>query len=87
VDLVAALPYAMALAAISTGRWRAAATGAALTVAWLAALRFATPLFASPYFTWAATLGTIATVSAWRWNNPVAQAHGLRCRRRHGRRP
>jgi hypothetical protein len=68
VDLVAALPYAMALAAISMQRWRAASAGVALTVAWMAALRFGTPLFASPAFTWAATIGTLGTVVAWRWN-------------------
>jgi hypothetical protein len=68
VDLVAALPYAMALAAICSRRIGAAAVGVALTVAWMLALRFATPLFASPVFTWAATLATLATVVAWRWN-------------------
>jgi hypothetical protein len=69
VDLVAALPYAMALAAICSRRARAAGVGVGLTLAWLAALRFATPLFAaSPPFTWTATLGTVATVVAWRWN-------------------
>ena len=68
VDLVAALPYAMALVAICNRRAGAAAVGVALTLAWLAALRFATPLFESVAFTWAATLATIGTVVAWRWN-------------------
>ncbi len=68
VDLVAALPYAMALAAICNRRAGAAAIGVTLTLGWLAALRFATPLFASVAFTWAVTVGTVAIVVAWRWN-------------------
>jgi hypothetical protein len=68
VDLVAALPYAMALAAICSRRAVAAAVGVVLTLAWMAALRFGTPLFQSGAFTWAATVGTIGTVVAWRWN-------------------
>ena len=68
VDLVAAAPYAMALAALCAKRWRAAALAAALTLAWVAALRFETAWFASAVFTWSATLATIATVVAWRFH-------------------
>jgi hypothetical protein len=65
VDLVAAVPYALALQSICAregfmAQRKAAILGIALTVAWLAALRFATPLFASNIFTWAATAATIA---------------------------
>ena len=68
VDLVVALPYAMALAAICSRRAGAAAVGTVLTLAWMAALRFETPLFESGAFPWAATVGRIGTVVAWRRN-------------------
>jgi hypothetical protein len=65
VDLVAAVPYALALAAICAPRAagcdvRAIFVGVGLTVAWMVALRFGTPLFHSVGFTWVASAGTIA---------------------------
>jgi hypothetical protein len=60
VDLVAAVPYALALEAISMRRWRAIVAGMGLTLAWIAALRFSPTLFHSVAFTWTASLGTIA---------------------------
>jgi hypothetical protein len=71
VDLVAALPYAMALWAICRREWATAALAVALTLAWMAALRFGTPLFESGAFTWAATVGTIGTVAGWRCMLPA----------------
>jgi PAP2 superfamily len=77
VDLVAAVPYALALAAIcatdvgqalspaNRGRKGAAALGVALTLAWMAALRYGTPLFHSATVTWGATLATLGAVAAW----------------------
>jgi hypothetical protein len=75
VDLVAAVPYALALAALcAPAGWprnRAAiAIGAGLTAAWILALRFATPLFHSTVFTWLAALGTVA-VCLFAWQNTV----------------
>ena len=65
VDLIAAVPYALALAAIcSTSASRshrsAIVTGVALTLAWILALRFGTSLFHSFAFTWIASIGTVA---------------------------
>ena len=64
VDLVAAMPYALALQSICTPRGfpfprSAAWIGIGLTVAWMALLRFGTPLFASPLCTWGASLSTV----------------------------
>jgi hypothetical protein len=65
VDLVVAVPYALALQAIclpkpQTGQRITIMTGVVLTFAWVLALRFATPVFQSPIFTWSATIATIA---------------------------
>ncbi|HWD00365.1 MAG TPA: phosphatase PAP2 family protein, partial [Candidatus Sulfopaludibacter sp.] len=65
VDLIAAVPYALALAAIcASSGWRkhrrAVFTGLASTIAWILLLRFATPLFHSAPFSWSISLGTIA---------------------------
>lgn len=62
VDLVVAVPYALALAALCGRRrdWGMAAVGIALTLAWMAALRFATGWFGSAAFTWGLTVGTLA---------------------------
>ena len=69
VDLVAAVPYALALESICAPadfpeRRRAAIVGTALAVGWVLALRYATPLFASGVFTWLATVGTLAACLA-----------------------
>jgi hypothetical protein len=66
VDLVAAVPYALALQAICLPRPRpfprtAALFAVALTLAWVLSLRFATPLFHSVVFTWTATVATAIT--------------------------
>jgi hypothetical protein len=64
VDLVAAVPYALALEAICASRdlpsrRRTAALGTGLAIGWIVLLRFATPLFASHVFTWLACGGTL----------------------------
>jgi hypothetical protein len=64
VDLIAAVPYALALAAVCAtngwrNNWRAIASGAGVTLAWIVALRFGTFLFQSAAFTWLASTGTI----------------------------
>lgn len=66
VDLVVAVPYALALQAICLRRWPAAILGAGLTVAWMAALRFATPWFQSTGITWSFTVGTLFLCRAGR---------------------
>ncbi len=72
VDLVAAVPYALALATLcapsGTRRdWSCFVLGTSLAAAWILALRFATPLFGSHVFTWMASAGTIAACClAWR---------------------
>lgn len=78
VDLVAAVPYALALAAIcapsKTARdWRSIALGAGLTLAWILSLRFATTLFASLTFTWLFASATIvACLFAWRKHQNIS---------------
>ena len=60
VDLVAAVPYATALMGIcSTRQAKAPAAAIGLTLAWVAALRFATPVFASHTFMWLASIATV----------------------------
>ena len=66
VDLVTAVPYALALAGLCAPAGRhlnlaAIATGVCLTAGWVFMLRFGTPLFHSVAFTWMASLGTVAT--------------------------
>jgi hypothetical protein len=73
VDLVAAVPYALALAASCVPpqqkRNRAAiAAGVLLTFAWIFALRFGTPLFASTAFTWLASVWTVTICAIIRQN-------------------
>jgi len=59
VDLVAAIPYAAALMGIcSTRQAKAPVPALVLTLGWMAALRFGTPLFASHTFTWLASIAT-----------------------------
>lgn len=64
VDLIAGVPYALALLSICSaphpGRRFAIVIGIALTLAWIVLLRFAVPLFESTIFTWAAALSTLA---------------------------
>jgi PAP2 superfamily len=65
VDLVAAVPYALAVHAVclpgpSPARRDAILLGILLTLGWVLSLRFATPIFHSVPFTWTATLATIA---------------------------
>jgi hypothetical protein len=74
VDLVAAVPYALALQAICAPRnlgvrRGAALLGLALTVGWMGVLRFGTGWFGSYLFTWLATLSTVSACA-------VAQATG-----------
>ena len=69
VDLIAGVPYALALEAICAGRdfparRRAAALGAMLAVGWIVVLRFGTPLFTSGVFTWMASGLTLAACAA-----------------------
>jgi hypothetical protein len=67
VDLVAAVPYALAVQAICARRdlagsreyRRAIWIGLGLTLWWMALLRFAVPMFQSYAFTWTAALATI----------------------------
>jgi len=64
VDLVAAVPYALTIQSLCAARGFEASrlavwTGIGLTVAWMVLLRFGTPLFGSPLFTWTATLATV----------------------------
>jgi hypothetical protein len=73
VDLIAAVPYALALAAAcATSGWRrnfrVIATGAGLTLAWIVALRFGNFLFQSVVFTWLASAGTVALCLFFRRN-------------------
>ncbi len=68
VDLVAAIPYALALQAACAPRalrsrpeWKQVLAGGALvTIFWIAACRYGTLLFHSMAFTWAASLLTLA---------------------------
>jgi len=64
VDLVAAVPYALALAGLcASSGWQRHRTwiaiGVAFTAAWVVLLRFGTPLFQSVAFTWFISLGTV----------------------------
>lgn len=65
VDLVAGVPYALLLGAAcarpsaATARRGALLTGITLTVAWIAALRFAPALFHSIALTWTAAVATV----------------------------
>ncbi len=68
MDLVAGLPYALAVQAVCAPRvlrqhtsvWWTFATGLGLTVAWIFALRFGVALFHSVAFTWMASVSTVA---------------------------
>lgn len=79
VDLVAAIPYALALKAICAPpelgvQYRTAAIGVGLTLAWLVTLRFGTPLFGTHVFTWGATIATLVIcLIAERWSPPPAK--------------
>lgn len=72
IDLVAAVPYAMTLQAIcapaalrSLREWKQAiVAGLAVTIVWLAVVRFGTPLFHSTVFAWALSIGTLV-LCAW----------------------
>jgi hypothetical protein len=73
VDLIAAVPYALALTAVcATNGWRknlpAIASGAGLALAWILALRFGTFLFHSAVFTWLAGVGTVGMCLFFRRN-------------------
>ena len=74
VDLVAAVPYALALLAISGAshprRRLAMAMGIGLTLGWVALLRFGVPLFESTTFTWLASLATLVVCAL------AQRAHG-----------
>ena len=62
VDLVAAVPYAFALEALCASgqpRVRDASLGISVAIAWVAILRFGTPLFSSHLFTWTASIATV----------------------------
>ena len=72
IDLVVAVPYAMTLQAICAPRalrslreWKQnIAAGLALTILWIAAVRFGTTLFHSSVFAWALSIGTLV-LCAW----------------------